>query len=44
VLGLSVIFDMGISHGEGAGAAMALPTLVSAARILCERTAVMRDR
>lgn len=43
VLGLSAIYDMGISHGEGAGAAMALPALESAARVLCECADPTRD-
>lgn len=36
-LGLPVLFDIGMSQGEGAGAAMAISVLDSAARILCDR-------
>ncbi|MCG8417517.1 MAG: nicotinate-nucleotide--dimethylbenzimidazole phosphoribosyltransferase [Proteobacteria bacterium] len=33
-LGLSALFDLGLAHGEGTGAALALPLIDSAARLL----------
>lgn len=39
-LGLSALFDLGLAHGEGTGAALALPLLESAARLVCEQPAL----
>lgn len=36
-LGLSPLFEIGISHGEGVGAALALPMVESAVRMLSDR-------
>jgi nicotinate-nucleotide--dimethylbenzimidazole phosphoribosyltransferase len=35
-LGLEPLFELGLAHGEGTGALLALPMLDAAARVLCE--------
>jgi nicotinate-nucleotide--dimethylbenzimidazole phosphoribosyltransferase len=35
-LGLEPLLDLGVARGEGAGAALAIPLIVAAARVLCE--------
>jgi NaMN:DMB phosphoribosyltransferase len=42
VLGLDPLFDLGLAHGEGTGALLALPLLDSAARVLVELGPITR--
>lgn len=41
-LGLDPLFDLGLAHGEGTGALLALPLLDAAARVLVELGPVLR--